>query len=212
MPLRLHIFEDRYRAMIERSLATNRIFGVNLIRSGEESQGPLPIPHPTGCTARIVQVEQLADGRYNLTVVGDERYQVLRMGLADPYLTAFVESTPLQSHHSMDVILGIRSLRIRVTDYLALLSAYIQSETKNTESEVNVNLQELELPEDPMMMIYLAASLLQIPAEEKQPLLETDTGSQLLEMLQRLYRRELAVLPPMLQVSDEQAQMLAWAN
>jgi uncharacterized protein len=212
MPLQLHIFEERYRAMMQKVMQTNHIFGVNLIKSGVEAKGPLALPHDVGCTARVVQVEPLADGRLNMTVVGDERYKILRMGNADPYLMAFVESTPLESHHSLDVVKGAKSLRSRVVKYLAMLSQYIENEGENSEIDSNLNLTELQLPDEPMMLIYLAASLLQVPSEEKQPLLESETAALLLEKVQRLYRRELAVLPPLLEVSEEQAQVSAWVN
>jgi uncharacterized protein len=214
MPLRLHIFEERYKVMLQEVMKSNQTFGVNLIKSGVESMGPLALPHDIGCTARVLQVEPLADGRMNITVVGDERFQVLRLGNADPYLMAFVESKPLESHHSLDVIKSTKNLRPRIIRYLSLLSDHLEVEVENEEADpnLNLNLTELQLPEDPMMLIYLAASLLQVPSEEKQPLLEAETAAALLEKVQRLYRRELAVLPPLLEVSEEQAQVSAWVN
>jgi hypothetical protein len=77
---------------------------------------------------------------------------------------------------------------------------------------MEVDLTGLQLPEDPMLLIYLAAALLQIPAIEKQPLLEADTAHLLLIKVQHLFRRELAILPPMYEVNEEQARTSAWVN
>jgi Lon protease-like protein len=216
MPLRLHIFEERYRIMIQRIMQTNQTFGVNMIHSGLESHGPLAVPYPTGCTARIIQVEPLEDGRYNLTAIGDERYRILRVGTGQPYMTAFVEAAPLAAHHTIDVIRGARGLRTDVSTYLQTLKVLSEKAMGDGEEHdappFDFDLSALQLPDDPMMMIYLAASLLQVPALEKQPLLEADTAALLLEQLRRLYRRENAILPPLIDTDDDQARLSAWVN
>ncbi len=212
MPLHLHVFEDRYRLMIKHVLQTNHTFGVNLIKQGAEALGPLPEPFEMGCTARVVQVETLEDGRLNLRVVGDERYRILRMGAGQPYLTAYVESTPLKAHHTLDVVRGARVLRDRLVKYLALLAKFAEHDQNDENLHLDMDLTGMQLPEDPMMLIYLSAALLQIPAGEKQPLLEADTAALLLDQLQRLFRRELAVLPPLLDVSEDEAKLSTLLN
>lgn len=203
MPLRLHIFEERYKRMMDHVLDTNRTFGVCLIKSGLEAHGPLAQPFLTGCTARVVQIEPLPDGRMNLTAVGDERFRIIKTGNADPYLNAFVESQPLVSHHSISVVRGVHSLRSRVQKYLGLLSRSSEGQPGEDNPDLDMDLTSLQLPEDPMMLIYLSAALLQIPSIEKQPLLEAETAAGLLVHLQRLYRRELAVLPRMMDINED---------
>jgi Lon protease-like protein len=210
MPVRLHIFEERYLAMLQKVIQTNRTFGVNLIKKGAEAMGPLPEPFEIGCTARIVEMQENETGGYELTVVGDERFRILHMGAAQPYLTAFVESAPLQAHHTLEVVRGARLLRTRLMRYLALLARHVDDQKSNLEMEVD--LTSLQLPDDPLMLIYLAAALLQVPAIEKQPLLEASTANLLLNKVQHLYRRELAILPPMFEVGEEQARTSAWVN
>lgn len=212
MPLRLHVFEERYKLMLQNVIKTSNTFGVNLIKLGEEALGPLPLPYSTGCTARIVQIEQLEDHSINLMVVGDERFRILRMGVGQPYLTAFVEVTPLDAHHTMDVVRGTRKLRKLVMKYLAVLNEHNHAGEGSTPLNLDIDLNGLQLPEDPMMLIYLSAALLQIPPNEKQSLLEYDTAAQLQECLQRILRRETAILPPLLEVNEEQARQSAWVN
>lgn len=214
MPLRLHIFEERYKIMLQQVLQTNQTFGVCLIKSGAEAFGPTPEPYHTGCTARIVEVEPLDDGRANLTAVGDERFRILKIGPAAPYLSAFVESAPLASHHTLEVVRAVRTLRGRVPQYLALLAALSGREAagQETEDEPGIDLTGIQLPEDTMSLIYFSASLLQIPAIEKQPILEAETAAAMLQQIQRLLRRELAVLPPLIKISPERARISAWMN
>ncbi len=78
--------------------------------------------------------------------------------------------------------------------------------------DVEVDLTEIELPEDPMLLIYLSASLLQISPVEKQPLLEADTAALLLSELQAAYRRELALLPGFIDGAAGNAGKSAWLN
>jgi Lon protease-like protein len=212
MPLQLHIFEERYRVMIQHVLRTSRTFGVSLIKHGEEALGPLPEPHLTGCTARIVQAEPLEDGRFNLTVIGDERFRIRRMGVGQPYLTAFAESAPLEAHQTLEVVRGVPLLRDRLTRYLALLMQCANDEEKDLELDLDFDLTDLQLPDDPMMLIYLASALLQLPPGEKQPLLEANTATHLLDQLQRLLRRELAILPPLITMDREMANQSALMN
>jgi Lon protease-like protein len=211
MPLSLNIFENRYKAMLQRVMQTNQTFGVNLIRSGSEALGPLPDPYMVGCTARVISIEPQEDGRFNLTVVGDERYRILQVSNSQAYLTGFVEALPLEKPISLEIVKGSHILRKRVLNYLALLSQHAR-QVEQANNELNINLTELELPEDPLLLIYLASALLQVPSNEKQDLLEAETAALLLSRVQRLYRRELAMLPDMLEKSEEQARASAWVN
>ena len=77
MPLSLHIFEDRYKRMIGECIDSGNPFGVVLIKRGQEANGPLAEPHEIGCTARIIEVEPLSEGRMNIVVLGQKRFRIL---------------------------------------------------------------------------------------------------------------------------------------
>jgi len=66
----LHIFEERYKLMINRCLESDGVFGVVLIRQGWEV-GPAAEPYDVGTFARIVKTERLDGGKLNLTLAGD---------------------------------------------------------------------------------------------------------------------------------------------
>ena len=54
--------------------------------------------------------------------------------------------------------------------------------------------------------------MLQIPAHEKQPLLEIPTALELLERIERLYRRETSLLGHLLATSEDQAERASLLN
>ena len=209
MPLQLQIFEERYKIMLQHVLRTNQTFGVCLIRRGEEALGPLPEPYTVGCTARVINIDGQKDGIFHLTAVGDERFRILHLATVKPYLTGYVEALPLERPSSIEVARGSRVLRKHLLKYLSLLARHTAEEG---EQNINADLSSLQLPEDTLLLIYLASALLQVPAHEKQPLLEAETASQLLTLSHRLYRRELAIMPDVLSVSAEHASTMAIFN
>jgi len=98
--LPLHIFEPRYRAMVADALGGDRRIGMAMIKPGWELAGPTPEVYPVGGAGRIVESEELADGRYNIVLEGEFRYRVLQESSPAPYRVADVEelaSIPFQS-------------------------------------------------------------------------------------------------------------------
>ena len=71
MHLPLHIFESRYREMVHDALNADRLIGIVLLRKGWEREADVnPLIYPTGCAGLITHVERLADGRYNIVLLG----------------------------------------------------------------------------------------------------------------------------------------------
>lgn len=77
--LPLHIFEPRYRAMVHEVLARDRQIGMIQPRHivGEEDRES-PALYDVGCIGRIVDVEALDDGRFNLILEGTARFRIRR--------------------------------------------------------------------------------------------------------------------------------------
>jgi Lon protease-like protein len=93
MVLPLHVFEERYRALVRECLATDRRFGVTLIERGSEVGGG-DIRAMAGTLAEIVQADELPDGRWAIAAVGTERIRVRGWLPDDPYPRADVEGWP----------------------------------------------------------------------------------------------------------------------
>src|SRR5882672_7382750 len=94
MSLPLHIFEERYRQMINACISQNAPFGVVLIESGREVGSPAT-PHAIGTSAHIAGVERMADGRLHIEVVGQQRFHILSLHYDEAYLTGTIEEFPL---------------------------------------------------------------------------------------------------------------------
>ena len=204
IPIQLHIFEPRYRMMMRRCLDTQQPFGVICIHHGLEANGPLAEPFQIGCTARINQVEPLADGRMNLTALGEDRFRVLSFSYDQPYLEGEVESLPLEQPHSIEIMRGVRRLSWKVSQYLQLI--------RQCDPNSELDLAQIHLPEDPLALLNLSAALLQVPAAEKQPLLEVVYAREMLALLARLYRRELVMLKNFLPQGQANPDQTVWLN
>ena len=72
--LPLHIFEPRYRALVQDALIRDRRIGMVQPRG----QGPVPPLFDVGCIGRIIDVQAMEDGRYNIVLEGTTRFAVLR--------------------------------------------------------------------------------------------------------------------------------------
>ncbi len=190
MPLSLHIFEPRYKIMVEECLSTGQPFGVVLIRKGKEALGPLPEPHNIGCTAQITKVDRLEDGRLNILAIGIERFQIHALQRDKPYLVGTVEPYPLDTGaDSQHLARASDSLRPWVERYLSVLS----------QASEDADFDASRLPDDPLALAYLAAALVQIPLEQKQPILAESQASTMLADIQTIYRREVALLSAILE-------------
>jgi uncharacterized protein len=90
MVLPLHIFEPRYRAMFHDLVAGDREFGVVQITRGHEVGGG-EVRSDVGTVARILQAEELDDGRWVAVTVGTRRIRVLDWLPDAPYPQALVD-------------------------------------------------------------------------------------------------------------------------
>jgi Lon protease-like protein len=210
-PIRLHIFEERYRVMIGRCLAQNSPFGVALIRSGSEVSPDDPwvrrqlelaemadeqelgalrrglggetVPHSIGTTAQISSGEsvRLDDGRYYLVASGQRRFRIQYFVQRQPYLIASVAYLPEESASA--VAEPAQQLRQLYARYWAALSAATGDEAPDE-----------TLPEQVIDLSYWMANRLQVSNAHKQRWLEADITTRLREISAAI-RAELALLP-----------------
>jgi Lon protease-like protein len=181
MVLPLHIFEERYKLMINNCLAQDKPFGVVLIYSWSEVGDPA-IPHPVGTVARIANWEWLSDGRMNILTAGDRRFRIVdftKSGL--PYLEGLVEYWDDEPARHQDLPTLIGKVSDTFVDYLSLIMSL---------SDQALPVSQLQLPNDPSMLSYHVASNLQIEMNERQELLEEPSAVARLQRELVLLRRE----------------------
>ncbi|MCL2924938.1 MAG: LON peptidase substrate-binding domain-containing protein [Trichodesmium sp. MAG_R04] len=162
-PLPLHIFEFRYRIMINTILESDNRFGVLMWDSTQDKVVA------TGCCAIIEDYQRLPDDRMKILTIGEKRFRVLDTVRDKPYLVGLVEwieDAPSEKE------LGELANQV----YL-LLKDVVHLSGKLMD-------QRIELPEDipnlPKELSYWVASNLDGVATEQQALLEMqDTAARL---------------------------------
>jgi Lon protease-like protein len=176
MPLSLHVFEERYKQMLQDCLDTGQSFGVVAIKEGEEVGGGA-VPCQVGTLARIVHVEKLDDGRMNLVITGATRFRVLRQVAGKPYLQADVDYLA-EEDPPPDGKLS-RRVKRAFEGYLAGLR------------QMAPNLTAVPaMPAEDEVLGYLVAAMVETPLAARQRLLEAQTPAERMEMELKILRFE----------------------
>jgi ATP-dependent Lon protease len=179
--LPLHVFEDRYRALVERCLRDDVPFGVVLIERGSEVGGG-DVRFDVGTLARIVQAGRFDDGRFALVTAGTTRCRVREWLPDDPFPQAHIdELDEAASPDAAPLIPEATALLRRVFELHARLGAGVPTE-------------EVELDPDPVRASFQAATLAPIGPLDAQGLLELDDARERLERLVGLLTDEVGVL------------------
>ena len=188
MPLPLHIFEHRYRQLLD-DLADARPgarFGVVVLRSGTETlradgSPAAPDVAKVGTLAEILEVQRKDDGTSDVLTVGSRRFQVESLiPEGKPYLRAEVRFLDEDSGVLDDDRAG--HARELITAYDRLL---IRLAGRGTGGE---------LPADPSQLAYQIAARLPLLPSDRQSLLEVETTAERVARLNRMLRRELGLL------------------
>ena len=73
--LPLHIFESRYREMVRDAIeGPGRIAMIQPLRDDDDNKAPL---YDVGCVGDIVGIEELDDGRFNIVLLGSDRFRLI---------------------------------------------------------------------------------------------------------------------------------------
>jgi uncharacterized protein len=186
IPISLHIFEERYKLMIDDCIAERQPFGVVPLQKGtaEYHPGQEIIPYSMGCSAQIAQVQPVGDGRMNITAIGQQRFQILELDHTQPYLMGVVETLPIIDSSTAANERSTRQLRPMVERYLNTLA----------EIDDNTRLNEDDLPSDALQLAYLAVSLLKTSVDDKLKVLSAQNALEVVNGVIQLYRKEVALL------------------
>lgn len=151
--LPLHIFEQRYRDMVQECLDESVPFGVVYASSRSMEQ--------TGCTARIQAVlRRYDDGRSDILTIGERRFTIANLDDSEPLVRGTVEyfdDEPGDPDEGLDA-----AARRAIEDLLAL--------AKHSGREINEE-QLLRLPPRALSFVLAGSDIL--PAREKQRCLDS---------------------------------------
>jgi len=142
--LPLHIFEDRYRALVRHCIDTTSPFGIVLIREGREVGTGAIAFTGIGTIAEIRDAGRYEDGRFDLLVVGTRRFEIKRvLGGRRPYLVAEVDILEEEVGDEATAHRLAMTATRRFVTYLELL----QPRSGETAEEIDVRV-EVETADD----------------------------------------------------------------
>jgi Lon protease-like protein len=172
--LPLHIFEPRYRMMIEELLAKpedEREFGIVAVRerhvgavnSPESAPSQVDEFFPVGVTAVLRQAERLDDGRYDIVAVGGRRFSINEVDRSAPLLracVAFLDEPEVEPQDPATRGIVERAKR-SFERYRAALGGRLDEQRPEDE----------QIPDDPTLLSYLITAALIVDASTRQELL-----------------------------------------
>lgn len=183
MQLKLHIFEPRFKMLINQCIDNGEPFGVVLIRRGAEIGNQDTVPFDVGCTADIGEVQRLPLGRMNIVTTGHRRFRINAIDRSNPYLVADVDYFLPEEDRPGVIKVYSKVLRPLLLRYLDILS-----------SSSDAHFDPEQLPRQPRVIAQIGSILLQADNLQKQELLSIDSLSNLLTTLVDIYRLETMLL------------------
>lgn len=181
----LHIFEPRYRKLIQDAIDSDLLIAVATLKPGWESRGRTARPEifPTLCIGKIVTHARLPDGRFNLLLCGARRAKVIREIPAElPYRMADVNLVRADPFSGQEDELAIQ-LREKVLEQFQVVAAT----DSRLDFEAFSGLSNSHLPLG--LLLDLVTFSCGASVIQQQEILETDDlfarGNQLLRILRK---------------------------
>ena len=184
--LPLHIFEERYRQLVRDLLdgPEPHEFGVIAIRKGRETGvDGVSALHEIGCTARLRQVTQHDDGRFELVTVGTQRFRLLGLDRSRPYLRGEIDLLTEETGNEAAAAPAVEAVQRTFREYLDALA---------TRGAARINVPEL--PDEPVLLSYLVAASMIVELSDRQVLLAEPDAAGRLAAERALLTRETRIL------------------
>jgi Lon protease-like protein len=161
-PLPLHIFEERYKQMVNECLESESEFGMVL---ADESG-----TRRVGCTARIVElVERYEDGRMLILVEGSRRFRLNNILTGRPYYVGEIEYLEEEPEEDVNTL---------AEECIALLERVVEAAT---EGSVGI---EIEPPY--RNLSFAIAGRVEFDLETRQQILELTSERERLQKVKEL--------------------------
>jgi uncharacterized protein len=188
-PLPLRIFEPRYRQLLEDVTGDDgpRCFGVPTLLAGPEVKVGFadadPVLADIGTVAEILEVHPQPDGTIGVLAGGSSRFRIERIvDSASPYIEAevtYLDEVTGQLPEQLPA-----QAEALATEYRRLICELTGESAERTEP----------YPSDPVLLSYRLATEAPLSQRDHQDLLEDDTATSRLLRVQRVLRRELALV------------------
>lgn len=174
-PLPLHIFEPRYKEMIQECLEQKKPFG--MVRASKDALAEV------GCTAVIVKViNKYEDGRLDISTEGKQRFEVLQLNQERSFLQAevlFFDDDPSQ-----------------------VAKADLESVLKLHQQLFEILGQATQVGRESPSISFQLANELPVDLDFKQALLEMKTESERISTLTEYYKATIPKVERSLRVRE----------
>jgi Lon protease-like protein len=181
----LHVFEDRYRALVHHLLRipdeTDRVFGSVGIREGYEvgDHGAQSL-FRVGCRVKLSEVQPRPDGTFDIVAVGLERIELERLDTTGLFPVGHVVDRP-QGQEPVPAEVAERA-RATFAAYRVVLGTFRDDPYPGP------------LPRDPVYLSWSLAAMAPLPMQERQRLLEAEDAALRLSLVTDMLRRELRAM------------------
>ena len=181
----LHVFEPRYRALVDDVLAGNQEFGTALISGGCEVGGG-DRRTGVGTLLKVQLAAPFEDGRWLLVTRGVERIRIVSWLDDDPYPRALVDLSPSAPADDVGDLLGRAAAAVR--RLRMVLSEFEEGPCCSI---------DLNLGDDPTEASWVLCALAPLTMLDQQQLLEESDPTRRLDHLIELCRLRIADLEAM---------------
>ena len=214
LPLPVHVFEERYRAMATDLTADDSPYAgrfvVSMITEGPEVGG-IATTQPIGTVCEVRSAERFPDGRWVLLTVGVGRARLGEIDRSGAYALVEVDLVDEPMGDGAEAMLGPAQRALDA--YVATVKRFVvraasvgneSLETSRVAASLDQMLKPIQLPDDPVAASYAIGGLIQIELSRKQHLLELPDAASRLRAELALLRRETrflddGALPPVQQ-------------
>ena len=211
--LPLHIFEPRYRLMVEELLdkpKNEREFGIVAFRESHSLAPKQPSPsdgpdhgaspseplaedaelYPVGVSAVIRQAERRDDGRYDIVTIGSRRFRLDNVDRSAPLLRASVTFLPEPEVDSDDprVMSVVQSAMQAFDKYRSILGGRLNEADDDSDADDD------QVPTDPAVLSYLITAALVVDGSTRQELLAAPDAVSRLRLGTRILSSESALI------------------
>lgn len=185
----LHIFEERYRALMRDRLGDNPIFGVILTVTGGEV-GDQPEIHGVGTAATLLAASELPDGRWAIVVEGGRRFTARASSWDRGYLVADVRW--LEDGEDVDDRpSAIESLIAEFVGYVEAVAVDVSASASTGELAAGLS---AAFADDLLGLTYLVAAQLPLNTWHRQRVLEASSCRDRYRLVRGLLRRERKIV------------------
>jgi hypothetical protein len=207
LPLPLHVFEPRYRALMRDVMADGSPYAgrfvVSMITGGQEvGDAPVSIQR-IGTLVDVRTADRFDDGRWGLLAVGESRLALGGIERGGEYAVVEAEVLPEDEGDAVAARALLPRVQVALDAYLRTVKRFVASaasigaesrEITDVAASLDEVLKPIRLPDEPLAASYAVAGVLQIELVRKQELLEAPDASTRLEAELQLLRREAQLL------------------